>query len=113
MALGAGSAAGKSDRSSEAQGNGRLSPFTAFDPVWYRATYADVTAAGVEPLNHFLRVGKGERRVKEPDDCRPVAAAKLECLKRLASPETMALFVTYAPAGRIKRARAALPRGFG
>ena len=78
-------------------------PSPAFDPVWYRAIYADVTAAGVEPLSHFLRVGKGEGRLpKEPDDCRPVDAAKLVCLKRSASPETMALFVTYAPAGRIK-----------
>jgi Rhamnan synthesis protein F len=78
-------------------------PSPAFDPVWYRATYADVAAAGVEPLSHFLRVGKGEGRLpKEPHDFRPVDAAELVCLKRSASPETMALFVTYAPAGHIK-----------
>jgi hypothetical protein len=78
-------------------------PSPAFDPVWYRATYPDVPAAGIEPLSHFLRVGKDEGRLpKEPNDSRPVDAAKLICLKRSASPETMALFVTYAPAGRIK-----------
>ena len=45
-------------------------------------------------MSHFLRVGKGEGRLpKEPDDWRPVDAAKLVCLKRSASPETMALFV--------------------
>ena len=89
-------------------------PSPAFDPVWYRTTYADVTAAGVEPLSHFLRVGKGEGRLpKEPEDCHPVDAAKLVCLKRSASPETMALFVTYAPSRPDQAARAALPRGFG
>ena len=36
-------------------------PSPAFDPVWYRAPYADVAAAGIDPLSHFppRRQGRG------------------------------------------------------
>ena len=33
-----------------------------FDAEWYRATYADVAAAGVDPALHFVLTG--------PDECR-------------------------------------------
>lgn len=28
-----------------------------FDPIWYSATYRDVASLGLEPLEHFLRIG--------------------------------------------------------
>ena len=28
-----------------------------FDPQWYSATYRDVDAIGLEPLEHYLRIG--------------------------------------------------------
>ncbi len=33
-----------------------------FDAEWYSAHYPDVTAAGLDPLDHFIRVGGSERR---------------------------------------------------
>ncbi len=33
-----------------------------FDPVWYVAEHADVAAAGVDPLEHYLRSGRAEGR---------------------------------------------------
>jgi Rhamnan synthesis protein F len=78
-----------------------LKPSPAFDPSWYRKIYPDT--AGVEPLAHFLRHGRHDGRLpKAPDDFRPVEEAELVCLKPPAAREEMALFVTYAPAGRIK-----------
>ena len=32
------------------------------DPVWYRARYPDVAAAGVDPLRHFIDTGLNEHR---------------------------------------------------
>ncbi len=34
-----------------------------FDEAWYRATYPDVSAAGVDPLTHYLESGLHEGRV--------------------------------------------------
>ncbi|NDA98004.1 MAG: hypothetical protein EBY31_02205 [Flavobacteriia bacterium] len=28
-----------------------------FDAAWYASTYPDVAATGLEPLEHFLRIG--------------------------------------------------------
>ena len=33
-----------------------------FDANWYLETYTDVTAAGVDPLQHFLEYGEAEGR---------------------------------------------------
>ncbi len=33
-----------------------------FDPVYYRETYADVAAAGIDPLTHYLNHGRQELR---------------------------------------------------
>jgi len=80
-----------------------LRPSLAFDPAWYRAAYPDVAAAGVEPLAHFLGPGRPDGRFpKAPADFRPVEESELLCLKPPAIRETVALFVTYAPKGRIK-----------
>jgi hypothetical protein len=80
-----------------------LRPSLAFDPAWYRKAYADVDGAELEPLAHFLRYGRGDGRLaKAPDDFRPVEDAKLLCVKRPEAREEMAVFVTYAPGGRIK-----------
>jgi hypothetical protein len=35
-----------------------------FDPVWYLETYPEVSAAGVEPLWHYINFGKQEGRQK-------------------------------------------------
>jgi SAM-dependent methyltransferase len=38
-----------------------------FDPVYYLKTYPDVAAAGVDPLDHYLRYGRSEgRRPRDP-----------------------------------------------
>ncbi len=80
-----------------------LPPSPAFDPAWYRETYADIAGSGLEPLAHFLRHGRRDGRLpKAPSDFRPVEEAELVCLKRPAARQDMAVFVTYAPAGRIK-----------
>lgn len=80
-----------------------LRPSLAFDPAWYRAAYPDVAAAGVEPLAHFLGPGRPDGRFpKAPADFRPVEEAELLCLRPPTIGETVALFVTYAPKGRIK-----------
>ena len=80
-----------------------LSPSPAFDPVWYRETYPDIAGSGLEPLAHFLRHGRQDGRLpKAPTAFREVEEAQLVCLKRPEARKDMALFVTYAPAGRIK-----------
>lgn len=33
-----------------------------FDPEWYAARYPDITAAGLDPLRHFMTHGAAERR---------------------------------------------------
>jgi len=37
-----------------------------FDPVWYVAQYPDVGAAGVDPVQHFMRNGFAEGRNPNP-----------------------------------------------
>jgi hypothetical protein len=80
-----------------------LRPSQEFDPAWYLASYPDVAAAGIEPLSHFLRLGRAEGRLPaEPDDFSTVDEAKLVCLKRPTPRETMALFVTHASGREVK-----------
>lgn len=33
-----------------------------FDPIWYVVEYPDIGAAGVDPVQHFLKVGFSEGR---------------------------------------------------
>ena len=40
-----------------------LNPGPGFDGAWYLSTYPDVTAAGMNPLVHFLRHGQAEGRL--------------------------------------------------
>ncbi len=78
-------------------------PSPQFDPAWYRQVYPDVALAGLEPLSHFIHRGKAEgRRPKESDDFHPLDHAELLRLKAPNSSETLALFATHAPDGRIK-----------
>ena len=78
-------------------------PSPEFDPAWYREFYPDVALAGLEPLSHFIHRGKAEgRRPKESGDFHPLDHAELMRLKAPSPRETMALFVTHAPDGRIK-----------
>ncbi|MBY6092907.1 hypothetical protein [Maritimibacter alkaliphilus] len=37
-----------------------------FDPAWYRASYPDVAAAGLDPAMHYLRAGAFEGRDPGP-----------------------------------------------
>ncbi|SPF81796.1 glycosyltransferase [Pseudoprimorskyibacter insulae] len=37
-----------------------------FDPVWYLQTYEDVRAAGMDPLDHYLTLGRAEGRQGAP-----------------------------------------------
>ena len=50
--------------------SGRIAALRAsalFDPAWYRATYADVAASGIDPARHYLRHGGAENRDPGPD----------------------------------------------
>ena len=78
-------------------------PSPDFDPTWYRATYPDVASARIEPLSHFIGRGKAEGRLpKASDQFLEVMDAALLRVKIANPRETMALFVTHAPRGRIK-----------
>lgn len=78
-------------------------PSPRFDPQWYRTTYPEVALAGFEPLSHYLQYGKSEGRRPTPSPAPgSVANAAISCLKAPSARETMSLFVTHAPAGRIK-----------
>jgi Rhamnan synthesis protein F len=78
-------------------------PSFEFDPAWYLEFYPDVALAGLEPLSHFIHRGRAEgRRPKESGDFDAVDHAELLRLKTPTPQETMALFATYAPEGRIK-----------
>ncbi|MCS0505315.1 rhamnan synthesis F family protein [Ancylobacter mangrovi] len=80
-----------------------LRPSADFDPTWYRHTYPDATAAGVEPLFHYLHHGQAERRRRNQMDLsRDVEEALLQALKVPQRTDELVLFVTHAPAGRIK-----------
>ena len=37
-----------------------------FDPAWYRETYPDVAAAGLDPIRHFFENGAHEGRRPNP-----------------------------------------------
>lgn len=37
-----------------------------FDPVWYLQTYQDVREAGIDPWDHYLRIGRHENRHSGP-----------------------------------------------
>jgi hypothetical protein len=78
-------------------------PSPDFDPTWYRTTYPDVASAGIEPLSHFIGCGKAEGRLpKASEQFLEVTDAALLRVKVATPRETMALFVTHAPRGRIK-----------
>jgi Rhamnan synthesis protein F len=79
-----------------------LRPSQEFDPAWYLASYPDVAAAGMEPLSHFLSLGRAEGRLPTEPDVSSIDEAKLVCLKRPTTRETMALFVTHASGREVK-----------
>jgi lipopolysaccharide biosynthesis protein len=62
-----------------------------------------VAIAGIEPLSHFLRLGKAEGRLPQASNqFRSVEDAVLLRLKAPTPQETMALCACHAPGGRIK-----------
>ena len=80
-----------------------LKPTEEFDPGWYRATYPDVVAAGYEPFFHYLHHGKGEgRRQNAMDKSKDVTDVGIMVRKPPDRAKEVVLFVTHAPAGRIK-----------
>ena len=40
-----------------------------FDKAWYRAQYPDVAAIGIDPVEHYLRIGALLRRQPGPAPC--------------------------------------------
>jgi len=53
-----------------------------FDPVWYLETYPEVSAAGVEPLSHYINFGKQEGRQKNKSHKR-IGGALIRMVKAL------------------------------
>lgn len=80
-----------------------LMPAEDFDPVWYSRNYPDVPSAGPDPLLHYLRHGQSEGRRRNPfDRSRDLDDAAIKILKEPDKLKELALFVTHAPAGRIR-----------
>ena len=53
-----------------------------FDPVWYLETYPEVSAAGVEPLSHYINFGKQEGRQKNKSQ-KGIGVALIRMVKAL------------------------------
>lgn len=80
-----------------------LKPTEDFDPAWYSRNYPDVPSAGLDPLLHYLRHGQSEGRRRNPlDRSRDLDDAAIKILKVSSKSKELALFVTHAPAGKIK-----------
>ncbi|WP_170426149.1 rhamnan synthesis F family protein [Ruegeria arenilitoris] len=81
--------------------NAGFKPSEFFDSPWYAKNYPD--SGGMEPLLHFLKVGKPEgRRCNPTDRTKSIDDAEINVLKEADSAAELALFVTHAPAGKIK-----------
>lgn len=83
-------------------------PSPLFDARWYAECNPDAAAAGLDPLAHFLLIGRAAGRSPTPFDSgprgAPVSDARIEGFKALGpvAGETVALFAAYAPEGRLK-----------
>lgn len=79
----------------------KLSPSPHFDPAYYLETNADVAAAGVNPLVHYLRNGRGEGR-------RPTLSRSARAPKPLAPPESAWRKLAHLRSGGLSDDRAAI-----
>lgn len=84
-----------------------VTPLTAipthFDPDWYVETYPDVAASFLDPLKHYMLIGHAEgRRINNLDQASSVTESRLEVIKAPEKAKEVVLFVTFAPAGKIK-----------
>ena len=83
-------------------------PSVKFDPRWYVENNPDAAKAGLEPLAHFLLIGKAERRDPVPVSGglrgEAVSRARMEIVKSVGPLEgrTVALFTAHLPDGRLK-----------
>ncbi len=78
-------------------------PSEDFDPTWYRTNYPDAVAGGMDPLLHYLRHGRLEgRRRNATDRSKDLEATRIQILKPARPARELAVFVTHAPAGKIK-----------
>ncbi|CUH49840.1 rhamnan synthesis F family protein [Ruegeria atlantica] len=83
--------------------NAGCKPNEFFNPSWYAKNYPDAGAGGKDALLHFMNVGQSEgRRCNPTDKSTDVKDVEIKVLKRASSESDLALFVTHAPAGKIK-----------
>jgi len=92
----------------------RADPAPDFDAEWYAATYLGGEGPALDPLAHFLLVGRAAGARVQPRQVasagRPVEAARLETFKALAPARgrVVALLAARAAAGRLAPATLAL-----
>ncbi|MEP4879458.1 MAG: rhamnan synthesis F family protein [Tateyamaria sp.] len=80
-----------------------ITPPKDFDTDWYTLTYPDVNKSLCDPLEHFMLYGHAEgRRANSLHRSKDVAHARLDKLKEPQPSDELALFVTFAPGGKIK-----------
>ena len=84
-------------------------PSPRFDARWYLDRNADVGASGLDPLSHYLTIGRGEGRAPNALGQNaflgePVEAARITAFKALEPivGETVALMVAHCPEGALK-----------
>ena len=84
-------------------------PSPQFDAAWYAERNPDAAAAGLDPLAHYLTIGRKAGLRASPFGAlaaagTPVTSARIECFKALqpVAGETVALFVAHAPDGAVK-----------
>lgn len=52
---------------SEAELCARIAASGAFDGAWYMAAHSDVAASGIDPVLHYVRFGRREKRAVNPE----------------------------------------------
>lgn len=81
-------------------------PHPLFDPAFYLMENPEVARAGANPLVHYVEHGQRQGRTPSRrlnyDDWNAVTNAEIRCLKRPSARSEVALFVTYAPRGKLK-----------
>jgi ADP-heptose:LPS heptosyltransferase len=79
----------------------------SFDGQWYLENNPDVAYSGIDPLDHFLKLGRKEGRKPNPGAAKRgswalVTDAEIRYLKKPSFRNEVALFVTHSPHGRLK-----------
>ena len=87
--------------------NGALTyknPGPNFDTRFYLNENPDVKPYRINPLVHYIKYGKSEGRIATPASTTwPVTNARIQCIKEISISPELAIFVTYAPKGKIKK----------